>query len=58
MDIHGNVTMDALMMEGTNLTAGAVACVKNLANPVTLARMVMEKVRFFYSQISIFKIQN
>ena len=36
--------MDAVIMEGKFLSAGAVACVQNISNPVKLARMVMEKV--------------
>ena len=41
----GEVEMDAVIMEGSRLSAGGVACVQNIANPVKLARMVMEKVR-------------
>ena len=40
----GEVEMDAVIMEGKSLSAGAVACVQNISNPVKLARMVMEKV--------------
>ena len=36
--------MDAVIMEGKKLSAGAVACVQNISNPIRLARMVMEKV--------------
>ena len=35
--------MDASIMEGKNLMAGAVAGVRNIKNPVSLARCVMEK---------------
>ena len=38
---HGQVEMDAGIMEGTNLTAGAVASVRNITNPIQLARLVM-----------------
>ena len=38
--------MDAVIMDGKKLSAGAVACVQNIENPVKLARMVMEKVTF------------
>ncbi|MEA3304030.1 MAG: isoaspartyl peptidase/L-asparaginase family protein [Pseudomonadota bacterium] len=38
---HGKVEMDAAIMDGINLTAGAVAAVDNIANPVQLARLVM-----------------
>ncbi|XP_062503240.1 isoaspartyl peptidase/L-asparaginase-like [Corticium candelabrum] len=39
----GLVEMDAVIMDGRDLNAGAVACVSTVANPVTLARYVMEK---------------
>nr|MBA2737847.1 isoaspartyl peptidase/L-asparaginase [Pyrinomonadaceae bacterium] len=35
--------MDAAIMNGANLRAGAVAFVRNVKNPVKLARLVMEK---------------
>jgi beta-aspartyl-peptidase (threonine type) len=35
--------MDAAIMDGKNLNAGAVASVKNVKNPIKLARLVMEK---------------
>lgn len=35
--------MDAAIMDGKNLNAGAVAFVKNVKNPIKLARLVMEK---------------
>jgi beta-aspartyl-peptidase (threonine type) len=35
--------MDAAIMDGKNLSAGAVAFVKNVKNPIRLARLVMEK---------------
>lgn len=38
---HGKVEMDAAIMDGINLKAGAVAAVDNIANPVQLARLVM-----------------
>ncbi|MCG6869056.1 MAG: isoaspartyl peptidase/L-asparaginase [Gammaproteobacteria bacterium] len=37
----GKVEMDAAIMDGRNLAAGAVAAVDNIANPVQLARLVM-----------------
>lgn len=39
----GDIEMDALIMEGSSLKLGSVFCVKNIANPVSLARRVMEK---------------
>ena len=38
---NGKVEMDAAIMDGRDLSAGAVAAVSNIANPVQLARMVM-----------------
>lgn len=35
--------MDALVMSGTGFQAGAVAAIKNVKNPVKVARLVMEK---------------
>ncbi len=43
LDENGRVDMDAGIMEGKTLQAGSVAGVKNVRNPVTLARLVMEK---------------
>lgn len=37
----GKVEMDAAIMDGRNLSAGAVAAVSNIANPIQLARYVM-----------------
>lgn len=39
----GVVEMDASIMDGQNLSAGAVAAISNIKNPVSLARLVMEK---------------
>jgi L-asparaginase / beta-aspartyl-peptidase len=41
----GTVEMDASIMEGDHLGCGAVACVSRIANPITLARRVMEDGR-------------
>lgn len=38
----GRVEMDAGIMDGSDLAAGAVAAVSNIANPVQLARLVMD----------------
>ena len=40
---EGEQEMDASIMDGSNLKAGAVAFVKNIRNPVKLARLVMEQ---------------
>jgi beta-aspartyl-peptidase (threonine type) len=42
-DHDGQHQMDAAIMDGTTLKAGAVACVQNVKNPITLARRVMER---------------
>lgn len=39
----GDVELDASLMDGATLAAGAVACVKDVRNPVLLARAVMER---------------
>src|SRR3989449_355415 len=41
----GTVEMDASIMEGDRLRCGAVAAVSRIANPLTLARRVMEASR-------------
>jgi beta-aspartyl-peptidase (threonine type) len=40
---NGKVEMDAAIMDGRDLSAGAVAAVDNIANPIQLARLVMTK---------------
>lgn len=40
---EGKNEMDAAIMDGSSLKAGAVAFVRNVKNPVKLARLVMEK---------------
>jgi beta-aspartyl-peptidase (threonine type) len=40
---EGKNEMDAAIMDGVNLKAGAVAFVRNIKNPVKLARLVMER---------------
>lgn len=37
------VEMDALIMDGKNMDAGAVGAIKNVPNPIKVARLVMEK---------------
>ncbi|XP_045192440.2 isoaspartyl peptidase/L-asparaginase-like isoform X1 [Mercenaria mercenaria] len=39
---EGNIEMDAVIMDGRTLNTGAVAAVKNVKNPIVLARMVMD----------------
>ena len=40
---YGEVEMDAAIMEGRTLDAGAVAGITNVKNPISLARRVLEK---------------
>ncbi|XP_063916766.1 isoaspartyl peptidase/L-asparaginase-like [Zophobas morio] len=43
LNLDGEVEMDASIMIGANLNSGAVTVVKDIAHPITLARLVMEK---------------
>uniref|UniRef100_A0A672SR69 Isoaspartyl peptidase/L-asparaginase n=1 Tax=Sinocyclocheilus grahami TaxID=75366 RepID=A0A672SR69_SINGR len=43
LNINGEVELDSIIMDGETLATGAVASVRNIANPVSLARAVMEK---------------
>jgi len=43
LTVRGTVEMDASIMDGRDLSAGAVALVRRVKNPVELARLVMEK---------------
>ncbi|MEO8146399.1 MAG: isoaspartyl peptidase/L-asparaginase [Bacteroidia bacterium] len=44
----GKHEMDASIMNGANLDAGAVAMVQRIKNPITLARSVMEKTEHVF----------
>ncbi|XP_057197907.1 isoaspartyl peptidase/L-asparaginase isoform X2 [Triplophysa rosa] len=43
LNVKGEVEMDALVMDGRTLASGSVSAVRRVANPVQLARLVMEK---------------
>lgn len=45
LNVDGEVELDASIMDGANLGCGAVAVVRDVQNPVTLARRVMERSR-------------
>jgi beta-aspartyl-peptidase (threonine type) len=42
LNARGEVELDAAIMEGSELKAGAVACVSGISHPVSLARQVLE----------------
>ena len=43
LNCHGEIEMDAAIMSGSDLSAGAVAGVSGVRNPISLARLVMER---------------
>ncbi len=43
LQLDGRCRMDASIMEGKTLKAGAVASIENVKNPIQVARLVMEK---------------
>jgi L-asparaginase / beta-aspartyl-peptidase len=44
----GRVQLDALLMDGTTLRAGGVACVERIRNPIQAARLVLDKSPHVY----------
>jgi L-asparaginase / beta-aspartyl-peptidase len=44
----GRVQLDALLMDGATLRAGAVACVERVKNPIQAARLVLERSPHVY----------
>lgn len=45
---QGTVELDASIMEGKTMTAGAVGSVKDVKNPIRLARMVKDKTKHVF----------
>jgi L-asparaginase / beta-aspartyl-peptidase len=43
LNAGGKVEMDAALMRGSDLAAGAVACIANIKNPISLARQVLDR---------------
>lgn len=43
LNSQGELELDAIIVDGRSLEFGAVAAVENISNPISLARMVMEK---------------
>lgn len=44
----GRVQLDALLMDGSSMRAGGVACVERLRNPIHAARLVLDKSPHVY----------
>ncbi|XP_012943018.1 isoaspartyl peptidase/L-asparaginase [Aplysia californica] len=43
LNLKGEVELDAIVIDGRDLSSGAVCAVQDIANPVQLARLVMDK---------------
>lgn len=48
LNSKGEVEMDASIMDGKTLHAGAVSMVRNIKNPISLAKLVMEKTNHVF----------
>ncbi len=48
LNCQGEVEMDASIMEGKDLRAGAVSMVRQVKNPILLAHLVMEKTKHVF----------
>ncbi len=42
LNLEGHVQLDAILMDGASLKAGAVAAVERVRNPIRLARKLLE----------------
>ena len=49
----GQVQLDAVLMDGARLDAGAVAAVERIRNPVSLARLVMERNEHVFPSVRV-----
>jgi L-asparaginase / beta-aspartyl-peptidase len=45
LNLRGQVQLDAILMDGATLDAGAVAAVERVRNPICLARRILDKSR-------------
>ena len=53
----GVLELDAMIIDGTNLDFGSVAAVKDVENPISVARYVMEKTKYkFFAGINAKRI--
>ncbi|HEY4877692.1 MAG TPA: isoaspartyl peptidase/L-asparaginase, partial [Candidatus Acidoferrales bacterium] len=43
LNLEGRVQLDAIIMDGASLKAGAIAAVEHVKNPILLARAVLEQ---------------
>ncbi|TAL64467.1 MAG: isoaspartyl peptidase/L-asparaginase [Legionella sp.] len=48
LNCRGEVEMDASIMNGKNLQAGAVSMVRKVKNPISLARVIMNKTKHVF----------
>ncbi|MFC7781286.1 isoaspartyl peptidase/L-asparaginase family protein [Legionella taurinensis] len=48
LNCHGEIEMDASIMDGKTLKAGAVSMIREVKNPVSLARKIMEKTHHVF----------
>ena len=48
LNCEGEIEMDASIMNGKNLKAGAVSMVRSVKNPITLARIIMNKTKHVF----------